>query len=200
VVVLPYVSLIYPFRQGPGGRSELRDFWMHTYPPTSMTRTSASPDSSSTDFPSNAAPLALFVGPERKHLTGYWAAVLALLKVPSFIVIYKLHFPNFCTACENPAITCRANLRRLALRMAAFSRSMKPIRPVTWEQETSKPGPNASARTFFASSSCLGLDGEYTPMTTMLLMDFALIIPACCLSCSTLKSDIGSPSTRKISY
>jgi hypothetical protein len=35
------------------------------------------------------------LGPDEKHLTGYSAAVEALLKVPSFSVMYSLHLPSF---------------------------------------------------------------------------------------------------------
>jgi hypothetical protein len=58
------------------------------YPPTSTTNTSlwsASLDLSV--LASSAAPLALLVGPEEKHLTGYSAAVEALLSVPSLRVM-----------------------------------------------------------------------------------------------------------------
>ena len=109
-----------------------------TYPPTSTTRTSLGSLSSSVwIFASKAAPLALFVGPEEKQRTGYSAAVEALLNVPSLSVMYSLHFPNGWTAYEKPAITCRANRRRLALRMLAFSRSRYPSRPIAYEQEMS---------------------------------------------------------------
>ena len=128
VVVLQYVS----FKELITSASQT------AYPPTSTTRTSLSSSSSKVRvFANNIAPLALFVGPDEKHRTGYSAAVDALLRVPSFNVMYNLQFPNLCTANENLAMTCLANRRRLALRMLAFSRSRNPSRPIAYEQEIS---------------------------------------------------------------
>ena len=107
-----------------------------------------------------AAPLALLVGPDRKHLTGYCDAVLALLSVPSFNVMYSLQLPSFWIAYENPAITCRANLRRLALMMLAFSRSRNPSRPIADEHEMSNPEPNSQDMISRACFSWAGFDGE----------------------------------------
>lgn len=82
--------------------------------------------------------------------------------------------------------------------MLAFSRSRKPSLPILWEQDTSYPGPSSETRTDSASSSCFGFDGEFMPITTMLLIDVDLIMAACCLSCSCLNARMSLPSTSSI--
>lgn len=47
-----------------------------------------------------------------------------------------------------------------------------------------------------ASSSWAVLDGEYIPMTTILVMAFDLMMAAWSLSCSMLSSAIEVPSTK----
>jgi hypothetical protein len=173
---------------------------MASHPPTSTTRTSRSSALFCVcDLANNATPLALFVGPDEKHLTGYSAAVDALLTVPSFRVIYSLQLPSCLTACENPRMTWRANRRKLAFKMLAFSLSRNPSRPTACEQETSYPRPSSAERIVRASSSWVGLVGEYMPITTTLVMDLDLMIEACSFNCSVFIEAMGTLSTGSLS-
>ena len=80
----------------------------------------------------SAAPRIEFVGPEAKVATGYLSAKSTLISVPSFWLRYTgASIPSSASAERNAATMCSARSRRHAFITVAFSRSSRPMRPIS---------------------------------------------------------------------
>ena len=156
-------------------------------PPISTTIASFKPDR-------KAAPRIEFVGPDAKVSTGFCSAKSALISVPSFWVRYSgALMPSSLIARRNAATVCVASTRRQAFRMAAFSRSSRPIRPISLDLVMKASGTSAESIAA-ASPSISGFTGENTDETAIALIPLVLISAAAALISSGSNFEISRPS------
>ena len=105
----------------------------------------------------------LLVAPEDSVNTGNRAANSASISVPSFWLMYRgASRPKDLMASWMPWMVRAATSPRQALSAAAFSRSSRPIRPISWERVILRPWPTRLI-TAAASISWAGFTGENTP-------------------------------------
>src|SRR5215471_7527043 len=124
-------------------------------PPTSIT--------SESEFPvRNAAPRTLLAGPLPMVRTGYRSAWSRPMRVPSFCAKNRVG-SRWCaaSAARIASATSRATPASAPLSTVAFSRSSRPIEPISWLSETSM-SPSSRLTTSAASSSCRGETGANT--------------------------------------
>src|SRR5215470_16345400 len=129
-------------------------------PPTSITSESELPVR-------NAAPRTLLAGPLPMVSTGYRSAWSRPIRVPSFCA-KNLVGRRWCAAraARIASATSRATPASAPLSMVAFSRSSRPIEPISWLSET-WISPSSRLTTSAASSSCRGETGANTLVMTM---------------------------------
>jgi hypothetical protein len=124
-------------------------------PPTSTTSESELPVR-------NAAPRTLLAGPEPIVRTGCRSAWSSAISVPSFCA-KNVVGSSWCvvSALRTASATSLATPTRAPLRMVAFSRSSRPIEPISWLSEMCT-SPSSRLTTSAASSSCRGETGANT--------------------------------------
>src|SRR6516164_7140540 len=129
-------------------------------PPTSITSESELPVR-------NAAPRTLLAGPLPMVSTGYRSAWSRPIRVPSFCA-KNLVGSSWCaaSAARSASATSRATPASAPLSMVAFSRSSRPIEPISWLSET-WISPSSRLTTSAAISSCRGETGANTLVMTM---------------------------------
>src|SRR5215471_14476140 len=129
-------------------------------PPTSITSESGLPVR-------NAAPRTLLAGPLPMVSTGYRSAWSRPIRVPSFCA-KNLVGRRWCAAraARIASATLRATPASAPLSMVAFSRSSRPIEPISWLSET-WISPSSRLTISAASSSCRGETGANTLVMTM---------------------------------
>src|SRR5215470_7767575 len=129
-------------------------------PPTSITSESELPVR-------NAAPRTLLAGPLPMVRTGYRSAWSRPIRVPSFCA-KNLVGSRWCaaSAARIASATSRATPASAPLSMVAFSRSSRPIEPISWLSETCV-SPSSRLTISAASSSCRGETGANTLVITM---------------------------------
>src|SRR2546421_4025479 len=129
-------------------------------PPTSITSESELPVR-------NAAPRTLLAGPLPMVRTGYRNAWSRPIRVPSFCA-KNLVGSRWCaaSAARIASATLRATPASAPLSMVAFSRSSRPIEPISWLSEI-WISPSSRLTTPAASSSCRGETGANTLVMTM---------------------------------
>ena len=148
-------------------------------PPMSTTIASLRPASS-------AAPRMELVGPDAKVSTGYFSTCSGTISVPSFWLMKNgastLSSPS---ARRNEDTTAKARSTRQAFITVAFSRSRKPMRPISCESESRMPG-TSSATMAAARCSISAVTGENTELIAAAVMFF------CLSSRATLRTPISS--------
>src|SRR5215475_14310609 len=129
-------------------------------PPTSITSESELPVR-------NAAPRTLLAGPLPIVSTGYRSAWSRPIRVPSFCA-KNLVGCRWCaaSAARIASATLRATPASAPLSMVAFSRSSRPIVPISWLSET-WISPSSRLTISAASNSCRGETGANTLVMTM---------------------------------
>jgi hypothetical protein len=124
-------------------------------PPTSATSESEIPVR-------NAAPRTLLAGPLPMVSTGYRRAWSRPISVPSFCAKNVTgRSPCAVSAFRNAPATSRATPARAPLRMVAFSRSSRPIEPISWLSEVCT-SPSSRLTTSAATSSWRAETGANT--------------------------------------
>ena len=140
----------------------------------------------------------LTVAPDENVLIGAKAAAAASMIVPSFCVKYSGQFkPSSLMAFWNPWMVFRANFKMLPFKIAAFSRSTKPTRPMSFEHTTSMPGISCRRICWTCSSCVTGAvsRGEKIPTMTTVEMPSCRIVLAWVITSSGLTGLIDLPST-----
>src|SRR5499433_1329491 len=129
-------------------------------PPTSITSESELPVR-------NAAPRTLLAGPLPMVRTGYRSAWSRPIRVPSFCA-KNLVGCSWCaaSAARSASATSLATPASAPLSIVAFSRSSRPIVPISWLSET-WISPSSRLTISAASSSCRGETGANTLVMTM---------------------------------
>src|SRR5215472_6094751 len=129
-------------------------------PPTSITSESELPVR-------NAAPRTLLAGPLPMVRTGYRSAWSRPIRVPSFCAKNLVGCRWWAaSAARIASATSRATPARAPFSMVAFSRSSRPIEPISWLSET-WISPSSRLTISAASSSCRGETGANTLVMTM---------------------------------
>ena len=114
----------------------------------------------------NAAPRTLLAGPLPMVSTGYRRAWSRLISVPSFCAKNVTgRSPCAVSASRIAPATSRATPARAPLRIVAFSRSSRPIEPISWLSEVCT-SPSSRLTTSAASSSCRAETGANTLVIT----------------------------------
>ncbi len=134
------------------------------------------------------------VGPEAKVSTGYSATRSALISVPSFWLMKNgASIPRARRADANAATTSRAIAASEAFMMAAFSRSMIPIRPIRLDSVTAICGASC-AMICAARSSIAALTGENSPQIAAHVSPSAFIWRAASATARSSSGELIRPS------
>ena len=110
----------------------------------------------------------LLVGPERIVRTGYLFAYSTDISVPSFWL--KKSFARIAllsSASSSARAAAFATSTVAELRIAAFSLSMSPMIPISWDREMGISSPTTPLRVSAAATSWSFLTGENCPVIEM---------------------------------